>query len=79
MQTERLVRLFRIGKNQVLNIPRDFELEGDSAILSKRGDRLIVESVRKEPLLELLATLEPIEELFVDMGEPLLPLDDLEV
>ena len=79
MKSKQYVRLFRTGKNQVLSIPRDFELEGDSAIIAKRGDRLIVEPVKKKPLLELLATLAPIEEVFVDIGESLLPLDDVEV
>jgi antitoxin VapB len=40
---ERHVRLFRNGRNQALRIPREFELEGDEAILRKEGDRLIVE------------------------------------
>jgi antitoxin VapB len=34
-----------------LRIPREFELEGDEAILRKEGDRLIIEPVRKGQLL----------------------------
>ena len=79
MKSKQYVRLFRTGKNQVLSIPRDFELEGDSAVIAMRGDRLIVEPVKKKPLLELLATLAPIEDVFVDIGESLMPLDDVEV
>ena len=41
-EVERRVRLFRNGRNQALRIPREFELEGDEAILRKDGDRLIV-------------------------------------
>lgn len=46
---EKHVRLFRNGRNQALRIPREFELEGDEAILRKEGDRLIVEPVRRAP------------------------------
>ncbi len=58
-QTERRVRLFRNGRNQALRNPREFELEGDEAIIRKEGDRLIVEPIRKGLLLALQTTLEP--------------------
>ncbi len=73
---ERHVRLFRNGRNQALRIPREFELEGNEAILRKEGDRLIVEPVRKGRLLALLSTLEPVDEPFADVDEDLAPLDD---
>ncbi|MGI9335804.1 MAG: antitoxin [Gammaproteobacteria bacterium] len=79
MEIERRVRLFRNGRNQALRIPREFELEGDEAILRKDGDRLIVEPVRKGRLLSLLATLEPLEEEFPDVDETLEALDDLKL
>ena len=44
-----------------MRIPREFELEGDEAILRKEGGCLIVEPVRKGRLLALLSTLEPLE------------------
>lgn len=78
MHSERHVRLFRNGRNQALRIPREFELEGDEAIIHKEGDRLIVEPVRKGRLLSLLATLESIDENFPDVDETLPPLDDVE-
>jgi len=64
MQTERHVRLFRNGRNQALRIPREFELEGNEAIIRKEGRRLIIESTVKISLLELLSTWEPLEEDF---------------
>ncbi len=73
---ERHVRLFRNGRNQALRIPREFELEGDEAIIRKEGDRLIVEPVRKGRLLALLDKLDSIEEPFPDVDEDLPPLDD---
>jgi len=77
--TERLVRLFRNGRNQALRIPREFEMEGDEAVIHREGDRLIIEPVRKGKLLALLATLEPLEESFPDIDETLPPLDDVEL
>ena len=73
---ERHVRLFRNGRNQALRIPREFELEGEEAIIRKEGDRLIVEPVRKGKLLALLASLEPLTEPFPDIDDDLPPLDD---
>ena len=64
VQAERHVRLFRNGRNQVLRIPREFEMEGDEAVIHREGDRLIIEPVRKGKLLALLATLVPLEESF---------------
>ena len=78
MNPERHVRLFRNGRNQALRIPREFELEGDEAIIRKEGGRLIVEPVRKGKLLTLLATLEPLDDVFPDVDEMLPPLDDVE-
>ncbi len=74
---ERHVRLFRNGRNQALRIPREFELEGDEAIIRKEGDRLIVEPIRKGRLLALLTTLEPLGEPFPDVVEDLPALDDV--
>jgi antitoxin VapB len=75
-QFERHVRLFRNGRNQALRIPREFELEGDEAIIRKEGSRLIVEPIRKGRLLSLLATLLPLDETFPDVDEDLPPVDD---
>ena len=76
MTHERHVRLFRNGRNQALRIPREFELEGDEAILRKEGDRLIVEPVRKGRLLAMLRSLAPLAESLPDADEELPPLDD---
>ncbi len=75
-ELERRVRLFRNGRNQALRIPRDFELEGDEAIVRKEGDRLIVEPARKRGLLAVLASLEPMDESFPDVDEDLAALDE---
>ena len=78
MQTERHVRLFRNGRNQAVRIPRDFELDGSEAIIRKDGNRLILEPVSaKNRLVELLKTLEPIQEEFPEMEDP--PAEDEEI
>lgn len=79
IEPERRVRLFRNGRNQALRIPREFELQGDEAILRKEGDRLVIEPVRRGHLLTLLATLDPIEMHFPDVDEDLAPLDDVDL
>lgn len=76
--SERHVRLFRNGRNQALRIPREFELEGDEAIIHKEGDRLIVEPIRKGRLLALLGSLAPLTDPFPDIDEDLPPLDDIQ-
>ena len=76
---ERHVRLFRNGRNQALRIPREFELEGEEAIIHKEGDRLIVEPIRKGKLLTLLRTLDPLTEPFPDIDDDLPSLDDVQV
>ncbi|MDT8364839.1 MAG: AbrB/MazE/SpoVT family DNA-binding domain-containing protein [Nitrosomonas sp.] len=75
--SERHVRLFRNGRNQALRIPREFEFEGEEAIIHKEGDRLIVEPVRRGRLLALLAGMEPLDESFPDVDEDLPPPDDV--
>ncbi len=75
-QFDRHIRLFRNGKNQALRIPREFELEGDEAIIRKEGGRLIVEPVRKGGLLASLATMAPLDETFPDVDSDLDVLDD---
>jgi antitoxin VapB len=59
---KRRVRLFRNGRNQALRIPREFELPGEDAIMSKEDDRLIIELAPPRSLLRLLETLESVDE-----------------
>jgi antitoxin VapB len=70
------VRLFRNGRNQAVRIPREFELQGDEAILRKEGNRLVIEPVRNGRLLALLGTLDPIEEPFADVDHDLAEADN---
>lgn len=79
MGSERHVRLFRNGRNQALRIPKEYEIDGDEAIIRKEGNKLIIEPVQKGSLLALLQTLEPIDDEFPDVDENLPELDDVEL
>ncbi len=60
----RHVKLFKNGRNQAVRIPREFELPGEDAIIRKEGERLIIEAAPPKSLLQVLATLSPLEEEF---------------
>ena len=47
MNTGRLVRLFRNGRNQAIRIPREFEMDAEEAIIRREDDRLVIEPIRK--------------------------------
>jgi len=72
----RQVRLFRNNRNQAIRIPVEFELPGSEAIISRDGDRLIIEPVRKS---NLLASWEPLDEEFPDVDKTLTPLRDVKL
>ena len=74
---ERHVKLFRNGRNQAVRIPREFELQGNEAIMRKEGDRLVIEPKKKKSLLALLDTLEPLEEEFPEIVD--LPPDPVDL
>ena len=66
---ERRVKLFRNGRNQAVRIPREFELPGKDAVMRKEGERLVIEPAKPVSLLELLATLAPLDEEFPPIAE----------
>jgi antitoxin VapB len=69
MIPERRVKLFKNGRNQAVRIPREFELPGNDAIMRKEGEKLIIEPALPQSLLQLLATLKPIDEDFPPIGD----------
>ena len=60
--TERHASLFRNGRNQAVRIPREFELEGAEVLIRKEGNSLILTPIRKNRLLDLLASWAPLDE-----------------
>ncbi len=69
MEPERHDKLFKNSRNQAVRIPREFELPGEDAIMRKEGHKLIIEPVPKQSLLELLETLEPLDEDFPEIED----------
>jgi antitoxin VapB len=61
---ERHVKVFKNGRNKAVRIPREFEFQGEEAIMRKEGDRLVIEPVPTKSLLALLAKLAPLREDF---------------
>jgi antitoxin VapB len=66
---ERHASLFRNGSNQAVRIPREFEMEGSEVLIRKEGDRLILTPIRKNRLLDLLASWEPLDESLPDLED----------
>ncbi len=66
----RQVRLFRNNRNQAIRIPVEFELPGSAVIVSRDGDRLIIEPVRKKGLAALLDSWKPLDEDFPEIEDP---------
>lgn len=73
----RTVRLFRNGANQAVRIPREFELPGSEALMSREGDALVIRPAPPRSLLALLRTLEPLEDEFPPIAE--LPAERVEL
>jgi antitoxin VapB len=72
MLLQRRARLFKNGRNQSVRIPREFELPGREVLISREGDRLILEPVKRHRLRDVLAALEalPKAERFPDLDDP---------
>ncbi len=73
----RQVRLFRNNRNQAIRIPVEFELPGSEAIISRDGERLIIEPVRKKGLAALLDSWKPLDEEFPEIDDPPLAPKDI--
>jgi antitoxin VapB len=73
----RQVRLFRNNRNQAIRIPKEFELPGSEAIISRDGDRLVIEPVRPKGLVALLDSWEPLDEEFPEIADPPPAPDDI--
>jgi antitoxin VapB len=81
MTEPRVVSLFRNGRNQAIRIPVEFEMPGTEVLVSKEGDRLIVEPKPKKTLAEVLDEMEPLSrDEWPDIDDSdLLPLEDVEL
>jgi antitoxin VapB len=68
-EDRRRVRLFINGRNQAVRIPREFELPGKEAVMSREGDRLVIEPLPRKTLLTVLAELKPVANALPDRGD----------
>lgn len=55
----------------------EFELPGDEATIRREGDKLIIEPVQRDGLLELLDSLSPVDEEFVEINDPPIEPEDI--
>jgi antitoxin VapB len=58
----RTVKLFRNGRNQAVRIPRELELPGKEALLSREGDVLTLRPAKPRSLLAVLKALPALSE-----------------
>lgn len=77
----REAKLFRNNKSQAVRIPADFELPGDRVLIHRDGDRLILEPIKRQGLVEILAGLQPLadEDRFPEIDDTLLPAKDIDL
>lgn len=76
----REAKLFRNNRSQAVRIPAEFELPGDTVLISRDGDRLIIEPTpKRRGLVALLDSWTPLDEDFPDVDENLPPLRDVEL
>ena len=71
MSARRKVKIVRTGDQQSVNIPREFELPGQFATISRTGGLLTIEAEQKKGLLAVLATLKPLDEGIDPVSDPL--------
>jgi antitoxin VapB len=76
----REAKLFRNNRSQAVRIPAEFELPGDRVLISREGDKLIIEpSPKSRGLIALLDRWAPLDENFPDVDAHLPPLNDVEL
>lgn len=66
---QRRVKVFKNGRNRAIRIPREFEFGGNEAIMRKEGNRLIIEPAAPQSLLDLLASLNSLDEDFAPIPD----------
>lgn len=79
MTTTYRVKLIRNGDTQSLILPQGFIFSSTEFTLRQEENRLILEPIQKKSLLELLSSLDDLDEEFPDIEEGLLPLDNIDL
>lgn len=72
MSIEFHARVFRNGRSRAVRIPAGIDLPGDEVVFRQERGKVTIEPVVKRPnLLEVLATLEPLDIDFPEIDDPL--------
>jgi len=79
MNADDRTQLVRNGNRQTLQIPQELFLLTKEVSIRKEGEKLIIEPYLQKTLLEILSTLDDIDEEFPNIDEGLLPLDNIEL
>lgn len=69
MSRERRARLFRIGRDRALRIPREFEFSGTEVLMRMEGTCLVITPAEPRSLTAVLDTLEPLDETLPDIPD----------
>ena len=69
MSRERRARLFRIGRDRALRIPREFEFSGNEVLMRMEGACLGITPARPKSLTAILDSLEPLDEASPDVAD----------
>ncbi len=62
-----------------MQIPQELFLLTKEVSIRKEGEKLIIEPYLQKKLVEILTTLDDIDEEFPNIDEGLLPLDNIEL
>jgi antitoxin VapB len=54
MPNVRQAKLFRNGRNQAVRIPVEWEMPGSDVVITRDGEKLIIQPVRKRGLIAFL-------------------------
>ena len=65
----RAVGLFRNGRIQAVRIPCEFEMESTKVLMRKEADRLILTPIRKNRLMDLLASWDPLDDALPEVED----------
>ena len=49
MNWKRRAKLFRIGRDRALRIPREFRFPGDEVLMCREGDSLVITAAKSDP------------------------------
>lgn len=69
MKTQYRVQLIQQGNIQTLPIPPELNLNTPEVTIHQENGKLIIEPYQKKSLLEVLSTLEPLDEDFPNVDD----------